>query len=77
MSSVQGKILGYIGRVMVIFSIVGIVSLWPFGRTYPFDQGLPYWIISVGIGIIGYILILDQEKQKKRPKDSEVGIPDN
>jgi len=71
MKSVRGKIIGYVGRIMVIFSIIGVVSMWPFGRTYPFDQGLSYWIISIGIGIIGYLIILDQEKQKRGPEASE------
>ncbi len=55
---IKRKIIGYIGRILVIISIVAIVGSLPLSSLFhPL-----LWVSMIGIGILGYILILEERK---------------
>lgn len=52
---IKRKIIGYIGRILVIISIVAIVGNLPLSSLFhPL-----LWMLMIEIGILGYILILE------------------
>jgi len=65
MTSIKKKMPGYMGRIMVILSIIALTNMLTFITIDYIDYYSRFFdlIIWIGIGILGYILIYYENRK--------------